>query len=79
MKGNITVAVIVLVLAAEYPLGCWLYPFRRCRWCKATGRRHSSSGKTFRLCWWCKGTARRLRWGRRFYNYFAQQRREGSR
>lgn len=57
------------VLLATYILECLVWPYKRCRRCSGSGRRHEWWGiDAWRLCGRCDGTGRRPRIGRRLWN-----------
>lgn len=63
MTGDQVVA--VLLLLAAYGTVSWVWPLRRCRSCKGTGRSRSPTGKAWRKCGRCAGSGDRLRAGAR--------------
>jgi hypothetical protein len=71
-------AVALLGWAALYTLGCWIWPFKRCRRCEGSGKRRSPSGRAWRTCPHCRGGGGRLRAGRHLWNYFSRTRRDAS-
>jgi hypothetical protein len=62
MLKDLLAAGIILALWAG---SLWLWPFRRCRGCKGTGRNFGSTGRRFGTHWRCGGTGRRVRFGAR--------------
>ena len=72
----------ILILAgyaACYVLMCGIFPFGHCRRCKGAGKLYSPfSRRAFRLCPRCDGTGRRVRIGRRIYEYFRSEHRNGN-
>jgi hypothetical protein len=71
--------ILLLFVTFCYGVGCWIWPFRKCRRCHGTGRRTSPTRRGIRLCRWCRGSGLRLRAGRWIYNQLTHLRREGTR
>jgi hypothetical protein len=60
------IILITLALAAGQLARLYLFPFRRCRGCGGTGRKHSRlNRRNFALCPYCQGNGRVLRPGAR--------------
>ncbi|QGK71608.1 hypothetical protein GIY23_20655 [Allosaccharopolyspora coralli] len=64
-----------LMLTLGYFLTCVIWPFKPCRHCSGTGKRHARIVTAFRLCTRCHGTGRRIRLGRHAYNRTSHHRR----
>lgn len=68
-------AVVAVVAAVGYLLGCRIWPYTNCARCHGTGRSHAPTPvsaarrKAFRDCPRCKGTGRRTRIGRRLLDH----------
>ena len=64
-----TVALIVIIAAALYLLGCLIWPFGKCRRCKGEGKFKSPFGRAYRHCGRCQGSGLRIRLGRHVINH----------
>jgi hypothetical protein len=76
VSATITLVTALMITTLCYACACWIWPFRSCRKCGGSGKRHSPSGRAFRLCRRCDGTGRRLRAGRWIYNQLSRRRRD---
>lgn len=74
-----TLAPIALLITFGYFVTCVIWPFKPCKTCRGTGKRHARIVTAFRLCTRCEGTGRRIRLGRHAYNRTAGHRRHRSR
>ncbi|WP_433215658.1 hypothetical protein ACQP00_06270 [Dactylosporangium sp. CS-047395] len=81
MGSLILLASLAAAGYATYYLGaCAIFPFGSCRRCDGTGKlRNPFSRRMFRLCPRCDGTGRRVRIGRRVYEHFRREHRNGTR
>lgn len=68
-----------LAAAGLYLAACWIWPFRRCRWCKGTGRSRSPTGRAWRECRHCRGTGAKVRAGRKAWTRGKRLHRAGTR
>ncbi|RCW46840.1 hypothetical protein DFQ14_101179 [Halopolyspora algeriensis] len=70
-----TLAIAALVITLGYFATCVIWPFKPCKTCHGTGKRHARIVTAFRLCTRCQGTGRRIRIGRHLYNRTTSHRR----
>lgn len=68
-------ATVALIVTFGYFVTCVIWPFKPCKTCHGTGKRHARIVTAFRLCTRCEGTGRRIRAGRHLYNRTAAHRR----
>lgn len=74
-----TLMIAALIITFGYFATCVLWPFKPCRACSGTGKRHARIVRAFRLCPRCRGTGRRIRIGRHAYNLANHRRRHHTR
>lgn len=55
----------IVVGVALYGVHCWVWPYRDCPRCRATGRRNAPALVGYRECGRCGGDGRAVRWGAR--------------
>ncbi|GGM43944.1 hypothetical protein ACFFX1_24165 [Dactylosporangium sucinum] len=73
-------SLVAVGYGTHYLAACAIFPFAACRRCDGTGkRRNPLSRRMFRLCPRCDGTGRRVRIGRRIYEHFRREYRNGTR
>jgi hypothetical protein len=71
MPSEIIGALVALLAAGAYGVGCWLWPYGPCPRCRGAGKHRAWwSQRAWRPCRKCKGSGQRLRTGRRAYNWW---------
>lgn len=65
MSAALTLAVIILLLAAGRVATLYLWPYGPCRKCGGSGRNRGSKRARFGQCRRCEGAGRRIRLGAR--------------
>lgn len=55
-----------IAVAVLYVAECAIWPYRRCRLCRGTGRLRSPITRSWRECR-CGGDGQAIRWGRRVF------------